>query len=213
MTTDGRRWDATAANGRALLLALSLVVGVAVGAGTAVAGAGAGATDGETTIEVTLPEVPDGLSGYQLTLEVDAGTVTGASYPDAFQPTTEPSIADDGRSVSLEAADVSNAVRPGDGEVVLATVSVADPGERPSVRVTDGAIDADGGDRIDPETVRVTVEGVDGTDLRTDVDDGGDSADGGPTDGGETTAADGPGFGALVAVGCLAGIGVLLRRR
>lgn len=223
MTTDGQRRDATPTEGRALAFtfALAIVIAVAPVVGAGVASAGAGAADGETTVEVTLPEAPDGLAGYQLTLELESGTVTGASYPEAFQPTTEPSIADDGRSVALEAADVSNAIQASDGEVVLATVSVADA-ERPSVTVTDAAIDADGGDRIDPDGVAVSVQGPDGTtptDDRSDApstedDASGDASAGSGGSGGEPpTEADGPGFGVLAVLGALLGIATLARRR
>lgn len=201
--------------GAAGVVAVFLAVGLVVGATTVVAQSG----EGDATLEVALPETPDGLAGYQLTIALDGGTVTGASYPDAFQPTTEPEIGSDGRTVALEAADVSNAISAGDGEVRLATVTVEGlDGEQPAVRVTDAEIDADGGDRIDAASVVVSVQGASETDVRTgDGDDGGTSV-GDATGGDDTTPGDaptgagGPGFGILAAVGALLAIGILTRR-
>lgn len=221
MTTERRRQGPATTDSLVVGLALATAVALVLAAGgaTAVASAQSGGDPGETALTVVLPETPDGLAGYQLTLEVDGATVTGASYPDAYQPTTEPSISSDGQSVALEAADVSDGIQAGDGDVTLATVTVEGlDGEQPGVSVTDAAIDADGGDRIDPDSVTVSVEGSDGTDVRTgngsDDESTDGSTDGASEDGGETPGADGPGFGVLAAaVGGLLGIGTILRRR
>jgi len=196
----------------AVLLALAAAA-AAIAAGPAAATAADG-TD-ETTVVVALTDAPDGLAGYELTLELEAGTVVNASYPDAFRPTTDPAIAGDGRSVTLEAADVADRITAGDSPVRLATVRVRGVDGTPAVSVRDASIDADGGARIDPANVTVSAAGSDTQDPSTDAGSStpgptGTGADGTATDGGtEAQGADGPGFGPLAALGALAALAVL----
>jgi hypothetical protein len=106
------------------------------------------------TIEVTLEEAPDGLAGFEVTLELDApsvANVTGASYPSAYGMTTDPRIGRDGDAVTLEAIDLDDEVEPGATDVTLATVAVTGATSGTTdVEVSDLQIDADDGSRIQP---------------------------------------------------------------
>ncbi|MFB6085103.1 MAG: PGF-CTERM sorting domain-containing protein [Halorientalis sp.] len=214
----------------ALALAGLLLVG---GVGTATADDGAQLTVTNATVEenetsrlrLALTRAPAGLSGYEVTLslsEPGVAEITNASYPDAFQLTTEPRIADDGQRVTLEAAVTDTP--PGARNVTLATVTVAGTGGgTTAVRVTDAQIDADDGSRVAPayDAGSVAVEP-----LANDGGAGSDGSDGagnGPSrdpaddpggDGSTTpTGAAGPGFGAVVALAALLIAPLLARRR
>ena len=156
--------------------------------------------DERTNLSVVLTEAPDGLAGFELTVELDTpsvANVTGVAYPDRFGLTTEPRIAADRQSVTVEAADLNDSVGPGGTDVTLATVALTgtDGGGSTGVSIVDAQVDADGGDRIaageDPEEVTVellgTAEetadtdtaGVEGeSTAQSDRDDGSDAAGG-----------------------------------
>jgi hypothetical protein len=107
----------------------------------------------DSRVRVSLDEAPAGLAGYEVTLELrteGVATVTGASYPAHYQPTTDPDV-DDGRTVTLEAADLSGQVEPGATNVTLATVNVSGV-ESGATRlvVTEIQVDGDDGSRVDP---------------------------------------------------------------
>lgn len=178
------RRSRSTASGRAVAFA-TLVLFAALGTSSAVAlASGADATDatanasGDATVQVALDDAPEGLAGYKLELTVDGGTVTGASYPDHYQPTTDPIVSDDGRAVTIEAADVQDAVEDGASDVRLATVEAeALDGQSLEVSVRDAQLDADGGTRIDPAAVTFAVDG------------GQDAGAGTPSDGSGTARA------------------------
>lgn len=197
---------------RRVALAVSVVTALGALALVGPAGAQGGGGDGDATLHVALQDAPDGLAGYEVTLELDGGTVAGADYPDDYQPTTEPAIGADGASVTLEAADLQDSVTPGDANVTLATVDVeAVGGESPTVELTDAQIDADGGAKIDPGAVRVTLTGTDGdASLRTGGDSEQAQQDGDGENATATTGEDGPGFGLLPALAALVAMLVVL---
>ncbi len=123
------------------------------------------AADGTTTVEVVLTEAPDGLSGYYLSLAVGNGEVAqieSASYPDRFGLITDPDVGPEGRTVTLEAADVEGAIEPGATNVTLATIEVAGgiPGEA-RITVEPRQFDSDNGTQFQPSTQPgvVTVDG------------------------------------------------------
>jgi len=123
--------------------------------------------DEDARARVSLAEAPAGLAGYEVTLELrSAGVanVTGASYPDAYQPTTDPDIGPEGRTITLEAADLAGQVEPGATNVTLATVNVSGV-ESGATRlvVTDLQVDADNGSRVAPslDSGAVTVGSAD----------------------------------------------------
>lgn len=150
--------------------------------------------DGTTTVGVVLTAAPDGLSGYYLDLTVDGpARIESASYPDAFELTSDPVVGDDGRTVTLEAADVEGQVEPGATDVTLATVELAGtaPGEA-ELTIQPRQFDDDEGSGFQPAaqsgTVTVTGEGTarPSTDSGTAPDTTAPSTDAGQ---GEATAA------------------------
>lgn len=221
---------------QALTLAVALVVCVVAlpaGAGAAtVADVDASAAAGSardataatnvtttTTIRIALEEAPDGLAGYELALELPGGgTVTNASYPDAFGLTTDPRIGDDGRSVRIEAADLGDEVPPGTTDVTLARLTVSGlAADAATLRLADAQVDADGGEKIDPAALSVDAAGTGDVALEGATSNQGRSsggpadaagsdpaADPGPT---PTAAAPGPGLGPL---GLVAAAGALV---
>lgn len=184
-STPSRRWKRPAA---ALLIALAIGVAIVPIASMAAANAGAATVTatpnptaagpdlvvGDETVEsgemathrLALTDAPDGLAGFELTVELsgDDGTATvaNASYPDRYGPTTDPIVSADDQSVTVEAADLTDEVTPGASDVTLATIEVngTDAGST-ALEVTDVQIDADGGDRIEPtlEAGTLTVDG------------------------------------------------------
>lgn len=166
------------------------------------------------THRIALTDAPDGLAGFAFTLELsgDAATVSNASYPDAYGLTTEPIRSADGRSVTVEAADLTDEVTPGATDVTLATVEVnateAATGST-TLRVTDVQVDADDGSRVDPalEAGTLTV-GEDGPEAASSQNEGTESADETASDGPDGSDGTGsesiPGFAAGSAIGAIA---------
>lgn len=180
--------------------------------------------DGTTTVNVVLTEAPNGLSGYYLDVTVgdtDIARITAASYPDRFGLTTDPALDADGRTVTLEAADMEGTVAPGATNVTLATVEVASSatGEI-ELTVEPRQFDTDDGDRLRPDTRGGVLTVGDGTESGGGEDNGEDgsaadsSTDG--TDAGSDTQEIG-GFGGntvllvalvFVVVGSLVGVAI-----
>jgi len=145
------------------LVALGLAVLVIASASVAATGTAANPTlsassetttvDEQTTVNVTVSEVPDGLSGFNVTLEVadpDVASVVGASVDDDMG-LTETAVADDGASVRLKGVDVEDVVQSGDGPVTLATVTLRGDATGSSALTIDAdQVDDDDGRRIDP---------------------------------------------------------------
>ncbi|QCC58157.1 hypothetical protein NP511_06415 [Natrinema thermotolerans] len=188
---------------------------------------------GTAVHRIVLTDAPDGLAGFELTLELsgDAAAVENAGYPDDYRMTTDPVVSDDGESVTVEAVDLDDAVTPGASDVTLATVTVngTEPGAA-ALEVTDARLDADGGSRIDPTrepgtlTVQTDATAAESTGTPDDGSDAGDGAasnkePAGGTDGSDDDSASNseavPGFAggtALLALAVLAG-GLLARRQ
>lgn len=176
--------------------------------------------DGTKRLELTLTRAPEGLAGFQLTAvlaSADVATITNASYPDRYGLTTDPAIAPDRQSVTLEAADLSEQITPGATDVPLATVTIAGAGNgQTQVEIADMQIDADGGERVDAavEPGVVTV----GKDTAASSEDSattaGDATAAQRTEAESPAGAAGPSpivlVGTLVA-GVLLGLGVLAR--
>ncbi|MGQ3411918.1 hypothetical protein ACT4ML_06600 [Natrinema sp. LN54] len=226
--TPSRRWKRPVA---ALLVTLAIGVAVVPIASMAAADAGAATAtatptaagpdlvvddaaveSGETaTHRLALTDAPDGLAGFELTVELsgDDGTATvaNASYPDRYTPTTDPAVSADGQSITVEAADLTDEVTPGASDVTLATIEVngTDAGST-ALEVTELQIDADGGDRIEPslEAGTLTVDGGSASQNET-----GDSDDGTGSDGLDSV----PGFTGGAAVAVIAALAVALLAR
>lgn len=137
--------------------------------------------NGTATVDVVLTEVPEGLSGYYMELTVEDGAaaqIESVTYSETFGMTSATQIGDGGRTVTLEAADVREAVEPGATDVRLATVTVSgvEPGQA-NLTVDPLQFDTDSGAGFQPSTRAglVTVSGH------------------GDTDTGVTAASDSPG--------------------
>ncbi|SER71900.1 hypothetical protein [Natrinema salaciae] len=215
----------------ALTAAVCVAVGLAVGlASPGMAASGASADAGATpaaaesrlvvtdaTVEpgetashrIALTDAPNGLAGFKLTLELstDDATISDAAYPDTYGKTTPPHVSDDGQSVTVEAADLTDEVTAGATDVTLATVEVhgTDAGST-ALEVTGMQADADGGDRIAPSleagTLTVTDDGSAPTETQS-----GRSADGTERDDSI------PGFAAGTTIVALAALVVALLAR
>ena len=174
---------------RLLGLAVCLVIGLTLGPAVGVAAAETGASNagsatgesagssitvsnetvdsnGTSTHRITLTEAPDGLAGYELSLELagdGVATVSNASYPDRYGMTTDPVVTADGRAVTLEAVDLDDEVAPGATNVTLARVEItATATGEADLRVTDVQVDADGGSRVAPTLEAGALTVVDG---------------------------------------------------
>ncbi|GAB3668264.1 hypothetical protein [Halopiger thermotolerans] len=192
--------------------------------------------DGTATQRIALTDAPDGLAGFELTLELesDVATVAGASYPDHFGMTTDPVVGADSRTVTVEAVDLTDEIGAGASDVTLATLELEGVEDGATeLRVTEMQIDADGGDAVDPslEAGTVTVGGADsaagsgdssGSSAQdgtgTETASGGSATDGGSngTDGGSSPASIAesvPGFTGGVAIAAIAVLAATIARR
>ncbi|QLK25917.1 hypothetical protein HYG81_17860 [Natrinema zhouii] len=176
-----------------------------------------------TTHRIALTDAPDGLAGFEVTLELsgDATRVSNASYPDAYGLTTEPITSADGRSVTVEAADLTDEVTPGATDVTLATVEVnatETATGSTTLRVTESQVDADDGSRIEPalESGTLTV-GEDGPTAASSQDEGDGSEGEAAVDGAGPSGSDSsepvPGFAAGSAIGAIAVLAAALLAR
>ncbi|PGF15292.1 hypothetical protein CP556_03535 [Natrinema sp. CBA1119] len=176
------------------------------------------------THRIALTDAPDGLAGFEFTLELsgDAATVSNASYPDAYGLTTDPITSADGRSVTVEAADLTDEVTSGATDVTLATVEVnatETATGSTTLRVAESQVDADDGSRVEPtlESGTLTV-GEDGPEAASAQSEGTGSADETASDGAdESDRSDSsepvPGFAAGSAIGALAVLAAALLAR
>jgi hypothetical protein len=162
-------------------LAIALVITVAaVGQGAVLSGTGAaeiqqsGPTltisdatvdEGEQTeLTVVLSEVPDGLSGFLMTLETSdssVATIEGASVSSAADGLTTVTPANDGSSIFVKGADLDDNTVAGDQDVELFTVTVqGQSAGTADIEVVSKNIDNDDGFDIEPvvQSGAVTVE-------------------------------------------------------
>ncbi|ELZ15250.1 hypothetical protein C477_18730 [Haloterrigena salina JCM 13891] len=151
--------------------------------------------DSTGSLRVSLTDVPDGLAGFKIALAVDDGdvaTVANASYPDHFGLTTDPAVGADGETITVEAADLDDAVTAGDANVTLATIDVAgaDAGQT-DLRVTSMQVDDDDGGAVDPslEAGTLTV-GDDGSGTEDSDPNGSESDDNGSESDGDDSESD-----------------------
>ncbi|WP_137291418.1 hypothetical protein [Natronorubrum halophilum] len=221
-----RRWRAV----RVLVVAVVLVALGAIAIGS-VAGSEGGnassATDAELVVSdatvdptatethrLALTDAPEGLAGFEVTLALESGdvaTVTNASYPDHFGLTTDPAVSADGRTVTVEAADLGDEITSGATDVTLAEIDVTgvEPGET-ELQVTELQIDADGGSAIEPSLEAGTVTVGDGAVGSSSQND--DGTETGPESEADSDSV--PGFAGGVTIAALAAVAtVLLVRR
>lgn len=169
---------------------------------------------GNTTVDVVLTSAPDGLAGYYLDLTVESpdGTrIVNASYPDRFGLTTTPEYSDDRSTVTLEAADLNDAVEPGATDIRLATVELSGGASGgASLAVEPRQFDDDDGNTFEP--ARATTQATAARSGSTSGDAAGSNS---ATQGGtaDASVASGPLPPALVVIAVVLLAGVGLRRR
>jgi PGF-CTERM protein len=179
----------------AVLLVVGVATGAAVGAQSTptVAPSDATVAVGETTtVAVPLSAAPDGLSGFNLTVEAagENARVVDAAVADEFGITTE--RVEDGQA-TLEGVDLGENVEAGAEDVRLGTVTVRGVGGGSAdLGVDVRKMDDDDGEPVSPKTgtAEVTVTGDDGGSSSSpgDGDDGRDRSDGTATAGGDDPA-------------------------
>lgn len=156
-----------------------LIVLLAVAAAAGGAAAAPTPADGDLSVDdarvepgetaetaVALSTVPDGLSGYNVTVRVadpSTATIVDASVPEAYS-LSEARVVDGGAAAVLKAVDANEAVQPGDTAVPFGTVTLSgeSPGET-RLRVAVTQVDDDDGDRVRPTTVAGSVTVAEGT--------------------------------------------------
>ncbi|WP_229380207.1 hypothetical protein [Haloterrigena salifodinae] len=185
--------------------------------------------DSTGSLRVSLTDTPDGLAGFKIALAIDDGdvaTVTNASYPDHFGLTTDPAVDADGETITVEAADLDDAVTAGDANVTLATIDVAGAdASQTDLRVTSMQVDDDDGGAVDPslEAGTLTVgddAGIEDSDPNGSESGGNDSKSGGndsesdddgsPSDDGTDGDGSDDGMPGFAAGSALAAIAVLV---
>ncbi|WP_435345941.1 hypothetical protein [Haloarchaeobius sp. HRN-SO-5] len=141
--------------------------------------------DSTTTLDLTLSDAPEGVSGYEITIKRSNRSVldiTNATFPEGWALTD--TSYDSATGLTVKAADLNGTVEPGATNVSLATFEVrgAADGET-NISVTVEALDDDSGDVIAADTVdsHVEVDAVvqvcDGCGTPTDPDGDGDYED------------------------------------
>ena len=141
--------------------------------------------DNTTTLNLTLSDAPDGVSGYEITIKRTNRSVLGitnVTFADGWSPTDTRYDSDTG--LTVKAADLNHTVEPGATNVSLATFEVHGKTDgSTNVSVTVRALDDDDGDSITVDTVdsHVEVNAVvpvcDGCGTPTDPDGDGDYED------------------------------------
>jgi hypothetical protein len=163
----------------ACLLALFAVAAATSGAAATTAatdGATVGVSDGQvatgetTTASVALSAVPDGLSGYNVTVRVadpDRATIVAASVPARFG-LSEARVVGGGDAAVLKAVDTNEKVGAGETDVGLGTVTLrGETAGETSLRVEITQIDDDDGGRMTPETTAGSLVVGEATDRPT----------------------------------------------
>lgn len=138
--------------------------------------------DGTVSGDVVLSDAPDGLAGYEITVEVaDTSIVefTGATYPDVLGPVNQPQIAANGSAVTIAAADTDDRIPAGATDIRLGQVEVTaqNPGTT-TTTITVDSVDDDAGNRVAPatgvgEVTVASIRSVDDGHIPTDIDDDG----------------------------------------
>ncbi|WP_226012375.1 glycoside hydrolase family 9 protein [Halomicrobium salinisoli] len=119
--------------------------------------------DGSAMADVVLSDAPAGVSGYEVTVEVadpSVATITGANFDDTPLQTVgeEPSPSDDGASITVQAADLSESVQDGAADVELVEVGLqAQSAGETAVSVSVGNLDDDDGEEVSVATTGDTL--------------------------------------------------------
>lgn len=194
----------------ALLVVGAVLAATAVGTPAVAQDGTPGATDAEATIAVTnaslapdetatadvvLDGVDGPVSGFELTVALDDGDVgrfANASYPAAFEVSSDPIERRDGRAIRLKAADLDGDL-DADGPIRLATLRVAGEATgRTAATVEDLQVDGAEGAALTPAREAGTLAVGDA---------GGDGSVGANSDGDAGGGALGTGSGGALPVG------------
>lgn len=121
-------------------------------------------TGDTASVDVSMSEAPTGLSGYDITLSLDDGsvaTITDASVSDSFG-ISDVEISDDGSSVHLRGLDLNNTTQAGASDVSLASVEVEGSSAGTATLSVENVtrVDDDNGNSIDVNSSsgQITVE-------------------------------------------------------
>jgi hypothetical protein len=141
---------------------------------------------GETTeASVTLSTVPDGLSGYNVTVRVadpETATIVDATVPERFG-LREARVVDGGNAAVLKAVDTKDEVRPDDADVTFGSMTVrGEAAGETELRIEVTQVDDDDGGRVRPATMGGTLRvAAATTDPPTTTSDPGDPTAADPT--------------------------------
>lgn len=140
------------------------------------------------TTDIVLSDVPNGLSGYKLSVHLENGKIanfTDATYPSSFSLTEDPIIKEGGNRIDLKAADLQGNIQSGDGPVTLATLEIrGESGGSSNISIEIQQIDNDSGGAINvsvapgevsvPESGRQTTTATEsqGNETETGTQDG-----------------------------------------
>jgi len=113
----------------------------------------------ERSLNLSIDSVPDGLSGYNISISVSNASVinlTSVEFPEwtaLFYNSSLP-----GNSVWLKAVDLNNKVQSGAGNVILGKMKIkgGNPGNA-SITINVNSMDDDNGEAIDPITVSTRI--------------------------------------------------------
>lgn len=139
-------------------------------------GDGAAETGETTTVAVTLSEIPNGLSGFNVTVKLstpDAATITDAQITEAFG-LDETTVIEDGSAVRLKGIDMGQQYRAGDGPVQLGNVTLrADSNVGTDLTLEVRQVDDGDGGLVNPATSagRLSVGGAEQTTASADNTD------------------------------------------
>ncbi|WP_339104813.1 alkaline phosphatase PhoX [Haloterrigena salinisoli] len=107
------------------------------------------------TVDLTLSSIPDGLAGGRITVSVehaDVAEITDASYHDALELTSGPTIDGDGSSVEFRFADLEDEIGATREEVTLATLDLEGVGTGTTdITIEVHSLDDDDGTAIDTQ--------------------------------------------------------------
>ncbi|MFW6436514.1 MAG: hypothetical protein ACOCYZ_02650 [Halococcoides sp.] len=148
------------------------------------------------TVTVSISHVPDGLSGFELTFgTTDESTVESVEVIAPESVVTDTAALENGTYAYAKFSDGADAVTPGDENVDLVRIDLADADTdaAPPLGIATMNIQDEDGSSVDPSHDLETVE----TPAPTET---------------ETTAS-GPGFGAALALAGVVTVGVGLARR
>lgn len=111
---------------------------------------------GTTETTLTLSAIPEGLSGFNVTVGVadtETATIADATLAEPFPAIGDGSVvvAEDGSSARLKSADLDDEVGAGDGPVTLGTVTLAgESAGTVDLVLSVEQVDDDDGSRVDP---------------------------------------------------------------